>query len=170
MIAVSKQGPRPALQPRYVAPEQTPDERRETRRQSIREAIHADLHRLYDRYAAEEYKGPLNTDDGVPGIIPAARTSLGSPGSGYSRALGVELHRDFISYLDQDHLQENLWKALQSLKEDRPNLYQIIWAHLKDDLTDRQLGETFHLDRETAGARMDKGLDVIAGKLGAWRN
>jgi hypothetical protein len=160
---------RQRLYPRPVRHEPTAEQVRQEQRASIREAIHADLHVLYDRYAADEYKGPLNSHQGVNGIIPAAKPSMSSPGSGCSRALGVELHPDFVSYLDKDHLKASLWQGLLALREERPNLHQIIWAHLVDDLTDKELGEKFHLDRETAAKRMDYGFDVIAGKMGAWR-
>lgn len=171
VVAVSSQVKLPpVLRPRRVVPEKTPDELREERRRSILAAVEGDLHVLYDRYAASSYSGPLNSHQGVSGVVPSARPSLSSPGAGYSRALGVELHHDFISYLDKDHLQAALWQALVSLREEWPSLHQLIWAHLSEDLTDEQLGEKFHLDRNTVAKRMDRGLGIVAGKLGAWRN
>lgn len=158
-VALSSQSPRPPLQPRPVRYEPTPEEAREARRQSIREAIHADLHVLYDHFAATRYDGPLTSHQAVDGAV---YPGVGAP-------LGVELHHLFISYLDKDHPESALGRALKALEQERPNLHQIVWLHLSEELTQDQIGERVHLDRSTVSKRWYLALDVIAGKLGAWR-
>jgi hypothetical protein len=146
-----------------VPVEKTPEERRAERRQGIRDAIHGDLHILYDKFKETEYTGLINSHQDVGGVVVEA--------GGYPVAVrGLALANAFITYLDKEHTRSPLALAWKALEVEYPDLHRIISEHLDGDLTDDQLGEMFHLYRETIGKRMDRGFDLIAGKLGAWKN
>lgn len=149
----------PRLQPRQVAREETEAERHKQRRESIRDAIHADLHVLYDRVIAPEFRGKMNKDIELSDAV-----------------YGAELAPPFVSHLEhycfgmaEVSTTSKLGRAFVALSTERPHLYQVLELHLSADLTNEQIGEQVHLHRDTVARRLDMAYDVIAGKLGAWK-
>jgi len=150
---------RPRLYPRPIVREQSEAERYKERRESIREAIHADLHVLYDRVIAPEFRGKMT--------LPPERSESVN---------GCSLMPSFVSHLEhycfgmaEVSTTSKLGRAFVALSIERSHLYQVLELHLSADLTNEQIGERIHLHRDTVSRRLDMAYDVIAGKLGAWK-
>lgn len=172
VVAVSSQASKlpPVLRPRHVAPERTPEQLHEERRKSIRDAIHGNLHALYDQMTAEEYTGPLNAHRAANGLVDEPKRS----GVG---ALGLELSQPFTSHLEwyvfshtEMSRETKLGRAFLALSQEHPSVYEVLLLHLAEDLTHKQIGERRHIDRNKASDLFNYGLDLLAGKLGAWRS
>lgn len=156
----------PKLYPRPVAPERSPEQLREERRQAFRDAIHGNLHELYDKLEDSEYCGPITASRQAA----EGHDSHGLAALGHVLTHGFTSHLEWYVFSNQEMPRDSkLGRALYALAKERPSLYAVVLAHLEADRTHQEIADLKHLDRKTVGERWRLALDILAGKLGAYR-